>query len=362
MRTDLFDFDLPEDLIALRPASPRDAARLLVVAPGRPLRDAHVGDLPDLLAPGDALVVNDTRVIPAALEGERFRGEARARVEVTLLRRLDDNRWRALARPAKRLAPGDRIRFGAEGRICLLGTLDARVEAKGEGGEVDLAFDFTGPVLDEAIASVGRMPLPPYIAARRPADDSDEASYQTVFAEREGAVAAPTAGLHFTPALLERLARRGISRHRITLHVGAGTFLPVKTDDTDDHRMHAEWAEVSEATAAALNDVHRHGGRIVAVGSTALRALESATGADGIVRAFRGETGIFITPGYQFRAVDAMMTNFHLPRSTLIMLAAAFVGLDEIRAAYAHAVRERYRFYSYGDATLLLPARPSRNA
>lgn len=357
MRTDLFDFDLPEELIALRPASPRDAARLLVATPGEPLLDRHITDLPEMLAPGDVLVVNDTKVIPAALEGIRTRGEATARIEVTLVRRLDGNRWRALARPAKRLAVGDRIRFGAEGRVCLLGTLDARVEAKGEAGEVDLAFDFTGPVLDETIAAVGRMPLPPYIAARRQTDERDEASYQTLFALNEGAVAAPTAGLHFTPDLLDRLTARGITIAKITLHVGAGTFLPVKAEDTDDHHMHAEWAEVPATAADAINAAHARGGRVIAVGSTALRAIESAAEEDGAVRPFSGETAIFITPGYRFRAIDGALTNFHLPRSTLVMLVAALVGLDTIKAAYAHAIAKRYRFYSYGDATLLLSER-----
>ncbi len=364
MRTELFDFELPEDLIALRPAEPRDAARMLVVRPAPQLvgsqfqatpvfEDRTVRDLPALLGPNDVLVVNDTKVIPAALEGRRTRGDAVARVALMLIKRLDDHRWRALARPAKRLEPGDRVIIGTEGRVCMAGELAATVEAKGEAGEVDLAFSLSGAYLDQAIAELGAMPLPPYIAARRPADDRDRASYQTLFAQREGAVAAPTAALHFTPALLEACERRGIGRQTVTLHVGAGTFLPVKTDDTEQHKMHAEWGEVAAETADALNRVRAAGGRIIAVGTTALRLLESAADESGHVQPFIGETSIFITPGYRFRAVDVLMTNFHLPRSTLFMLVAAFSGLDTMRLAYAHAIRSRYRFYSYGDASLL---------
>jgi S-adenosylmethionine:tRNA ribosyltransferase-isomerase len=258
-------------------------------------------------------------------------------------------------RPAKRLQPGDVVRFGDEGRVCFLGQLDAKVEDR-EEGEVTLAFAFHGPVLDQAIAERGDMPLPPYIAARRAPDDQDRADYQTMFAREEDSVAAPTAGLHFTPALLERLAERGVALHQVTLHVGAGTFLPVKADDTADHKMHAEWGSVSAATADALNAMRARGGRIVAVGSTALRLLESATGEDGVIRPFAGETAIFITPGYRFRAVDVMLTNFHLPRSTLFMLVAAFCGLEVMQRAYAHAIAAGYRFYSYGDACLLFRA------
>lgn len=361
MRTDLFDFELPEDRIALTPAEPRDAARLLVVDPSRstPLADRLVRDLVDILRPGDALVLNDTRVIPAALTGVRVRGDLRSGVSFNLLRRVDANRWRALARPAKRLAVGDRVRFGSEseGMACLLAALDATVTARLDAGEVELAFDLAGPDLDQAIQAVGEMPLPPYIAGRRAADARDRVSYQTVYAEREGAVAAPTAGLHFTPELLAALGTRGVSRHRVTLHVGAGTFLPVKVDDTRAHKMHAEWGEVSQATADALNAVRVAGGRIVAVGTTSLRILESAAAADGTIRPFAGDTDIFITPGYRFRAVDVLMTNFHLPRSTLFMLVAAFSGLETMKEAYAHAVASGYRFYSYGDASLLFKAR-----
>jgi len=356
MRTDLFDFELPPERIALRPIAPRDAARLLVVRPGQvpEFEDRGVRDLPDLLREGDALVVNDTKVIPARLHGRRIgRGAAEPAIEATLHRRIDGARWRAFAKPAKRLAPGDVVRFGEEGRVCFLGQLDATVEDKSEGGEVTLAFAFHGPVLDQAIEERGAMPLPPYIAARRAPDARDEIDYQTMFAREQGSVAAPTAGLHFTDPLVARLRERGIAIHAVTLHVGAGTFLPVKATDTAGHRMQAEAGAVSAETAAALNAVRRAGGRVVAVGSTALRLIETASGDDAVVRQFEGETALFITPGYRFRAVDAMMTNFHLPRSTLFMLVAAFAGLDRMRRAYAHAVAAGYRFYSYGDACLL---------
>lgn len=356
MRTDLFDFDLPEDRIALSPVEPRDQARLLVVRPDEKLDDRIVRDLPNILRRGDVLVLNDTRVIAAALTGERVRGEARARVSVNLLKRSGEDRWRALARPAKKLEPGDRIRFGHMNSSCLMGALDATVAAKFEGGEVELAFDVAGWELDRAIDAVGEMPLPPYIAAKRPPGPDDRRTYQTVFAAKDGAVAAPTAGLHLTPELLAALGERGIAHHFVTLHVGGGTFLPVKADDTDDHVMHAEWGEISAATAAALNVARASGGRIVAVGTTALRTLESATREDGVIAPWAGETSIFITPGYRFRAVDVLLTNFHLPRSTLFMLVSAFSGLETMRAAYAHAIAAEYRFYSYGDACLLFPA------
>jgi S-adenosylmethionine:tRNA ribosyltransferase-isomerase len=357
MRTSLFDFHLPPERIALRPVHPRDAARMLVVRPGAApeLEDRGVRDLPALLAPGDALVINDTKVIPARLEGERTRGSATASIEATLIRRLAPERWLALVKPAKRLHEGDRIRFGHAGRICLLGTLDATVEQKGEEGEAVLRFDFHGAVLDEAIDALGHVPLPPYIATRREDDEQDRADYQTVFARHEGSVAAPTAGLHFTGDLLAAIEARGVAVHRVTLHVGAGTFLPVKAQDTDAHRMHAEWGEVPPATAEALNRVRTRSGRIVPVGTTALRLLESAADETGRLHAFIGETSIFITPGYRFRAADALMTNFHLPRSTLFMLVAAFCGLERMQRAYAHAIASGYRFYSYGDACLLFP-------
>ena len=357
MRVDLFDFELPEERIALRPIVPRDAARLLVVdAKTNSFEDRSIQELPGLLRPQDALVVNDTRVIPARLEGIRVRGDSVAQIEVTLHARENDNTWRAFARPAKRLAVGERIRFGetSDSMACLLAALDATVIAKSEGGEVTLAFDLTGPALEEAIATLGQMPLPPYIASRRATDAQDERDYQTMFARDPGAVAAPTAGLHFTPDLIAGIEARGIALQRLTLHVGAGTFLPVKVEDTRDHRMHAEWGTLSAQTAEALNATRAKGGRVVAVGTTALRLLESAADESGSIRAFSGQTSIFIEPGFRFRAVDALITNFHLPRSTLFMLVSAFAGLDLMQRAYAHAIEQKYRFYSYGDACLLL--------
>ena len=355
MRTDDFDFHLPQERIALHPAQPRDAARMLVVQPGATLDDQIVRDLPDILRPGDALVFNDTRVINAELSGIRHReGGAGAHIGATLIKRLAPDRWQALARPFKRLAVGDRIQFGHSGDACLLGALDARVAAKGEAGEIELTFDLSGPDLDLAVAAAGRVPLPPYIAGRREVTADDARDYQTIYARNDGAVAAPTAGLHFTPELMARLDARGVSRHFVTLHVGAGTFLPVKADDLAEHKMHAEWGEVAPETVSALNAVRAAGGRIVAVGTTSLRLLESAA-ASGTLAPFRGETSIFITPGYRFGAVDVLMTNFHLPRSTLFMLVSAFSGLQTMRVAYAHAIASGYRFYSYGDASLLFP-------
>jgi len=359
MRVDAFDFELPPDRIALEPARPRDSARMLVVGPGGALTDARVSDLPDFLRPGDALVVNDTKVIAARLDGIRVRGEAVASVEATLIKRIDDCRWRALVKPAKKLRVGERIRFGEarESAACLLGALDAEVEEKGEAGEVLLCFAFAGAALDEAIDRIGAPPLPPYIAGRRKPVEKDRADYQTMFAAREGAVAAPTAGLHFTPGLTERVLAAGVALHRVTLHVGAGTFLPVKVEDTEAHVMHSEWGAIDAATADALNAVGAAGGRVVAVGTTSARILESAADEAGRIRPFAGETAIFITPGYRFRAVDALMTNFHLPRSTLFMLVSAFSGLEVMKGAYAHAVEAGYRFYSYGDACLLIGGR-----
>jgi S-adenosylmethionine:tRNA ribosyltransferase-isomerase len=357
VRTDLFDFELPEELIALYPANPRDSARMLVVGPhGGSLQDRGVRDLPDLLQPGDALVFNDTRVIPAALDGIRVRAGVPAKVAFNLIKRVDGARWRAFARPAKRLEPGDRVQFGHTNTSCLMGFLDATVAAKLDAGEVELAFDIMGGDLDRAIEAIGAMPLPPYIALKRPPGEQDRASYQTMFAAKDGAVAAPTAGLHFTDGLVAALDARGISRHVVTLHVGAGTFLPVKAEDTSGHQMHAEWGALSGETAAALNAVKARGNRIVAVGTTSLRTLESAAREDGTLRAWSGDTAIFITPGYRFKATGALMTNFHLPRSTLFMLVAALAGLDTMQAAYAHAIEHAYRFYSYGDACLLFPA------
>jgi S-adenosylmethionine:tRNA ribosyltransferase-isomerase len=353
MRTDLFDFELPSGSIALRPASPRDSARMLVVQPDGVLRDRLIADLPQWLEPGDQLVVNDTKVIAAQLKGRRIGRDTEPKIEATLIKRLDGSRWQALVKPAKKLSQGDVVRFGNEGKVCLLGHLDAQVEHKGEDGEITLSFSFHGPALEQAIADLGSPPLPPYIAGKRAADDRDASDYQTMFAANEGAVAAPTAGLHFTSGLETALRERGIEIHRVTLHVGAGTFLPVKVDDTTGHKMHAEWGRISRHTADALNAAKAKGGRIVAVGTTSLRLLESATAEDGMIRPFTAETAIFITPGYRFRAVDILLTNFHLPRSTLFMLVSAFSGLDTMKHAYAHAIKSGYRFYSYGDACLL---------
>ncbi len=367
MRTDLFDFQLPEHLIALRPVEPRDSARMLVVRPPQRImsqswvspavfEDRHVHDLAPLLRPGDALVINDTKVIPAALDGTRTRDGNTAHVSFNLIKRVDESRWRAFARPAKRLAVGDRVQFGTEGKVCFAGELFATVAAKGEAGEIELAFSLHGAYLDEAIAALGQMPLPPYIALKRAPDAADRLSYQTLFAKHEGAVAAPTASLHFTPELVAKLDAQGISRHTLTLHVGAGTFLPVKADDTNDHVMHSEWGEVSADTAASLNAVRAKGGRIVAIGTTALRLLESAASDTGAISALSGETSIFITPGYRFRTADILLTNFHLPRSTLFMLVSAFAGQTTMQQAYAYAIAQGYRFYSYGDASLLFRA------
>ncbi|HEY5713119.1 MAG TPA: tRNA preQ1(34) S-adenosylmethionine ribosyltransferase-isomerase QueA [Allosphingosinicella sp.] len=341
MRVDLFDFDLPPERIALRPAAPRDSARLLV-ARGAALADHIVTDLPGLLRAGDLLVFNDTRVIPAQLEGKR--GEAR--IGATLHKREGPRVWRAFVRNAKRLRDGDRIDFGAG--------VAALASERAEDGSFLLTFLGDEPV-ETLLEKAGRMPLPPYIAGRRAADVRDRDDYQTMFAKKEGAVAAPTAALHFTPALMAALADAGIGHETLTLHVGAGTFLPVKADDTDDHVMHAEWGRLAPETASRLNAVRAAGGRIVAVGTTSLRLLESAADAAGTIHPFEGDTAIFITPGYKFRAVDGLVTNFHLPRSTLFMLVSALMGVDVMRAAYAHAIADGYRFYSYGDASLLLP-------
>lgn len=348
-----YDFDLPEELIALRPVKPRPASRMLVAegagtAGAAPI-DAHVHDLPSWLRPGDLLVFNDTRVIPAQLFGVRRRQDAEAAIDITLMRRLDPQRWEAMARPAKRLAPGDSIGFGAPGD-----PLRAEVETR-DGARVRLRFAEAGSALDARIEQIGAMPLPPYIARRRPADSQDRTDYQPVLASRAGAVASPTASLHFDMDLLERLAKAGIDRRTLTLHVGPGTFLPVTAAKVDDHKMHAEWGEITEETAETINSTRAAGGRVIAVGTTVLRLLEAAAGPDGRVRAFQGETDIFIRPGVPIRAADGLITNFHLPRSTLIMLTAALMGLERMRAVYAHAVSSRYRFYSYGDTSLLLP-------
>jgi S-adenosylmethionine:tRNA ribosyltransferase-isomerase len=365
MRVKLFDFDLPPERIALRPVVPRDAARLLFVRPhGSPrFEDRADLDLPDQLAPGDILAVNDTRVIPARLDGIRVRGKTSARIEATLIRREGEALWRAYARPAKKLKQGEVVRFAAPNSMeSGTESLDAEVVSKGDEGDVLLNFAVSAETLDKAIERIGQMPLPPYIASRRRADRRDTQDYQTLFAQKPGAVAAPTASLHFTPRLAAALAARGVLIQRVTLHVGPGTFLPVKAKDTADHKMHAEWGEVSEAAADALNRARGSGGRIIAAGTTSLRILESAARPDGTFEAFAGETSIFITPGYKFKAADVLLTNFHLPRSTLFMLAAAFSGLKTMRAAYAHAIAENYRFYSYGDACLLFPAAAENGA
>ena len=349
MRVDLFDFELPPERIALRPVRPRDSARMLVAAGEAQLADRTVADLPGVLRAGDVLVFNDTRVIPAQLEGRRpSPGGGEARIGATLHKRIDLRRWQAFVRNAKRLREGDRIEFG--------GDVAALAEARHADGSWTLAFAGDEPV-EVLLERAGTMPLPPYIAGKRPTDEADRADYQTMFAREEGAVAAPTAALHFTPDLMAALAAAGVAHETLTLHVGAGTFLPVKADDTAEHAMHAEWGRIDEATAARLNAARAAGGRIVAVGTTSLRLLESACAQDGQVRAFAGDTSIFITPGYRFKAIDGLMTNFHLPRSTLFMLVSALMGLERMQAAYAHAIREGYRFYSYGDASLLLPGR-----
>ena len=342
MRVDLFDFELPPERIALRPARPRDAARMLVVEGERPFADRHVRDLPQLLRAGDVLVFNDTRVIPAQLEGRR--GDAR--IGATLHKRLDLRRWQAFIRNAKRLKPGDTVEFGRG--------VSALAEERHADGSFTLAFAGDEPV-EALLERAGTMPLPPYIAGKRATDEADRADYQTMFAREEGAVAAPTAALHFTPELVAALNAAGVKRETLTLHVGAGTFLPVKAEDTESHAMHAEWGRIDAATAERLNDARSAGGRLIAVGTTSLRLLESAAREDGTIAPFEGDTAIFITPGYRFKAVDGLMTNFHLPRSTLFMLVSALIGRERMLAAYAHAIAEEYRFYSYGDSSLLIP-------
>ncbi|MXO46775.1 tRNA preQ1(34) S-adenosylmethionine ribosyltransferase-isomerase QueA [Erythrobacter vulgaris] len=342
MRVDLFDFELPHERIALRPARPRDAARMLVVQGNGPFSDRHVSDLPDLIEPGDVLVFNDTRVIPAQLEGRR--GEAK--IGATLHKRIDLRRWQAFVRNAKRLRVGDVAEFG--------GGVTAIAEERLADGSFVLFFEGEEPV-EVLLERAGTMPLPPYIAGKRPTDAQDREDYQTMFAREDGAVAAPTAALHFTDRLIAAIAERGIGTETLTLHVGAGTFLPVKADDTDDHQMHSEWGRIEQDAADRLNAVRERGNRVIAVGTTSLRLLESATGEDGIIRPFAGDTDIFITPGYTFRAIDGLMTNFHLPKSTLFMLVSALMGRERMQEAYAHAIAGEYRFYSYGDSSLLLP-------
>ncbi|MBS3980270.1 MAG: tRNA preQ1(34) S-adenosylmethionine ribosyltransferase-isomerase QueA [Rhodobacteraceae bacterium] len=344
MKLSDFDFDLPEGLIATRPARPRTSARLLL-AEGDRISDRHVHDLLDIFRPGDRLVLNNTKVLPARLLGTRQRGDAVAKVEITLLepRALG---WRALAKPLRKLRLGEVIRFSDR--------LSATVAEKTET-DLTLAFELTGDDFDTALAEAGVMPLPPYIAAKRAADDQDRTDYQTVFARHAGAVAAPTASLHFDEQLLQALADKGVDFTEVTLHVGAGTFLPVKVEDVTTHRMHAEWGRVTAAAAAEINATRRAGGRVIPVGTTALRLIESAAGADGVLHPWEGETDIFIYPGYRFRVTDALMTNFHLPKSTLMMLVSALMGEERIRSIYGHAIREGYRFFSYGDSSLLIP-------
>ena len=345
MKLSDFDFDLPERLIATRPARPRSSSRLLVATP-ETLTDAHSIDLPSFLNPGDRLVLNDTRVIPARLTGRRVRGDAEARIEVTLLEPQADGSWSALLKPLRKVKEGETVLFGAG----LSATLVAREEDTGR-----LRFNLAGDDFDAALAEAGAMPLPPYIEGRRKADAQDREDYQTVWARQTGAVAAPTASLHFDDALLTALEARGVTRSFVTLHVGAGTFLPVKVDDIRDHKMHAERGEITSAAAAEINATRAAGGRIIPVGTTAMRLLETAAAEDGFLAAWQGATDIFITPGYRFRVSDALMTNFHLPKSTLMMLVSAFLGSDRIREVYAHAIAEEYRFFSYGDASLLMP-------
>ena len=341
MKVDAFDFTLPPELIADRPAVPREAAKLLLV--GEQLGDYTVADLPGLLREGDLLVFNDTKVIPARLRGMR----RSAKIEVTLHKNVSADSWHAFAKPAKKLKPSDIIRFSDD--------FTALVTEKFDGGEVALSFSASGPELMEKLMTYGEIPLPPYISSLRAVDEQDRRDYQTIFAKDEGAVAAPTAGLHFTEDLLEQFRSRGIGMVSTTLHVGAGTFLPVKVADTKDHRMHAEVGILTQATADAINETRVQGGRIVCVGTTSLRLLESAADASGKIHPFNGETDIFITPGYKFKAVDLLITNFHLPKSTLFMLVSAFSGLEKMKAAYTHAIAEKYRFYSYGDCSLLYP-------
>lgn len=350
MRVDAFDFELPESAIALRPAVPRDAAKMLVVQPGKALIDSGVAELASFLRAGDALVFNDTKVIPAQLEGVRRRGDAVAKIGATMHMRVAEDRWRAFVRGSKKLKIGEVVHFGTDAA-----PLDCTVVDKGTEGEVEFQFALSGDALDQAFVDVGHVPLPPYIALKRPEDAQDKEDYQTIYARENGAVAAPTAGLHFTPALLQSLRDKGVEQHFVTLHVGAGTFLPVKVEDTEDHLMHHEIGVVSQETAAALNRVHANGGRVISVGTTSLRLLESAVDGDGNIQPWRGATDIFITPGYRFRAIDALMTNFHLPKSTLFMLVSAFSGLEQMQAAYKHAIDSGYRFYSYGDSSLLFP-------
>lgn len=357
MRVDLFDFELPDERIALRPAVPRDASKMLVIDPknfgsNAAFSDCGISQFVDFLNEGDAVVFNDTRVIPAQFEGVRIRGENKVNVSATLHMRVADNAWKAFIRPGKRIKQGDAIVFKNSDHV----QLNATVTAKGDGGEVTLTFDLSGADLDSQVMIVGKIPLPPYIASKRDNDDADHEDYQTIYAKDAGAVAAPTAGLHFTESIFEALKAKGVSTHFVTLHVGAGTFLPVKADDTENHLMHSEIGYVTQDVADQLNAAHKNGGRIISIGTTSLRLLESATNERGEVLAWSGPTDIFITPGYTFKAVDVLLTNFHLPKSTLFMLVSSFCGLETMQAAYKYAIENEYRFYSYGDASLLFKA------
>ncbi|MEL7176735.1 MAG: tRNA preQ1(34) S-adenosylmethionine ribosyltransferase-isomerase QueA [Pseudomonadota bacterium] len=348
MKLSDFDFDLPDDLIATRPATPRTSARLLHAEGG--IRDAHVFDLPNILRPGDLLVLNNTKVIPARLTGQRAResaqGPVTAKIEVTLLSPTPAGDWTALIKPLRKVAEGEQISFDAG----LAATLIAKQDGQGV-----LSFNLSGGAFDTALAAAGAMPLPPYIEAKRKADAQDRVDYQTVFAKEQGAVAAPTASLHFDQDLLAKIAAKGVDFAEVTLHVGAGTFLPVKVDDITQHKMHAEWGDVSSEAAARINATRAAGGRVIPVGTTALRLIESAAATDGKMQPWQGDTDIFITPGYQFRVTQGLMTNFHLPKSTLMMLVSALMDAERVRDIYAHAIAKRYRFFSYGDSSLLIP-------
>lgn len=358
VRTDQFDFDLPEGRIALRPLVPRDDAKLLVVNPSKKeILDSKVKELCQFLKPGDALVFNNTRVLPASLHALRYRADLSAKVALNLIKQKGERTWRAFVRPAKRLKPGDILRFIVPQTKDFHGTLKASIDAKLSEGEVELTFSLSGQDFEKALCEVGQMPLPPYISLKRAPDIKDIDHYQTIFATIPGAVAAPTASLHFTPDLVHSLEKTSLSLHYVTLHVGAGTFLPVKAEDTGDHHMHSEWAHLSKDTAHELNKVREKGGRIVAIGTTVLRTLETSAGENGELREWSGETKLFITPGYRFKTTDILMTNFHLPKSTLFMLVCAFSGLQTMKSAYAYAIENDYRFYSYGDACLLFPSR-----
>ncbi|MFM7084598.1 MAG: tRNA preQ1(34) S-adenosylmethionine ribosyltransferase-isomerase QueA [Hyphomicrobium sp.] len=358
MRTDLFDFFLPDERIALRPCTPRDSAKLLVVHPdNNDFIERYVRDLPEFLTTGDTVVVNDTKVIPSSLAALRLRGDLSAKVDLNLIKNIDDKKWRAFARPLKRLKPGDVLRFYDQQTHSLSPLCEATIEKKLDDGEVEIIFNISDENLKGVLGQIGLMPLPPYISLKRPVDTSDFENYQTIFAKSYGAVASPTASLHFTSELISVLKSKGVSIEFITLHVGAGTFLPVKTEDTENHKIHSEWAQITKETAQNLNHTRKQGGRIIAIGTTVMRTLETSTDDNGIIKEWSGETSLFIKPGYKFKSTDILMTNFHLPKSTLFMLVSAFSGLQKMHSAYSFAIKNNYRFYSYGDACLLFLAR-----